>query len=70
MITRISHIIADSDPADFVLALEVAHDLHASTARAPALAVPQLMGLRTSAARPHRRKVLLHRLTALSALPA
>ncbi|GGN60420.1 hypothetical protein GCM10011579_025520 [Streptomyces albiflavescens] len=70
MITRVSHIIADSDPAGFVLALEVAHELHASAARTPEVAVPQLMGLRTTAARPHRRKVPLRRLTELSALPS
>ncbi|GHG78048.1 hypothetical protein GCM10018980_76690 [Streptomyces capoamus] len=29
--------------------------------------VPQLMGLRTSAARPHRRKVPLHRLNTVAA---
>jgi hypothetical protein len=50
-----------------------AHDLQAPEtyerraprSRAPELVVPQpqLMGLRTSAARPHRRKVPLHRLT-------
>ena len=31
----------------------------------PQVAVPQLMGLRMTAARPHRRKVLLNRLTAV-----
>jgi hypothetical protein len=70
MITRVSHIIADSDPAGFTLALEVAYELHAPATRVPEVAVPQLMGLRTSAARAHRRKVPLRRLTALSALPS
>jgi hypothetical protein len=70
MITRVSHIITDSDPAGFVLALEVAHELHAPAARTPEVAVPQLMGLRMSAEHPHRRKVPLRRLTALSTLPA
>jgi hypothetical protein len=31
----------------------------------PQVAVPQLMGLRTTAARPHRRKVPLNRLTSV-----
>ncbi|WP_369247547.1 hypothetical protein [Streptomyces sp. R41] len=70
MITRVSHIIADSDPAGFVLALEVAHELHAPAERTPEVAVPQLMGLRMSAARPHRRKIPLRRLSALSSLPS
>ncbi|WP_306187402.1 MULTISPECIES: hypothetical protein [unclassified Streptomyces] len=39
------------------------HELHAPATRAPAVSVPHLMGLRTSAARPHRRKVPLRRLT-------
>jgi hypothetical protein len=69
MITRVSHTVADSDPAGITLALEVAYELHAPATRAPEVAVPQLMGLRISAAHPHRRKVQLHRLSALSALP-
>ncbi|MFC7263789.1 hypothetical protein [Streptomyces lutosisoli] len=73
MITRVSHIFTDSDPAGFTLALEVAYELHAPATRAPEVAVPpvpQMMGLRISAAHPHRRKVQLHRLNALSALPS
>jgi hypothetical protein len=69
MITRVSHIVADRDPAGFTLALEVAYKLHPPAARGPEVAVPELMGLRTSAAHPHRRKVPLRRLTALSTLP-
>ena len=65
MIKRVSHTVADGDPAGFALALEVAHELHAPVTRAPELAVPQLMGLRTSAAHPHRRKVPMNRLNTL-----
>lgn len=35
-------------------------------ASAPEVAVPHLMGLRTGAARPHRHKVPLRRLTAVT----
>ncbi|WP_330305564.1 MULTISPECIES: hypothetical protein [unclassified Streptomyces] len=70
MITRVSHTVSDSGPAGFTLALEVAHELHAPAARAPEVAVPQMMGLRISAAHPHLRKVQLRRLNALSALPS
>ncbi|WP_406476168.1 hypothetical protein [Streptomyces sp. NBC_01615] len=68
MITRVSHIFADSDPAGFTLALEVAYELHAPATRAPEVAVPpvpQLMGLRISSAHPHRRKVQLRRLSTM-----
>jgi hypothetical protein len=44
----------------------VAYELHAPAARAPEVApVPELMGLRTSAARTHHRKVPLNRLQAM-----
>ncbi|MFE1878572.1 hypothetical protein [Streptomyces diastatochromogenes] len=65
MIKQVSHQVAGIGPADLTLALSVAHALHALTSvpRAPEVPpVPQLMGLRTSAGRPHRRKVPLHRL--------
>ncbi|WP_405871480.1 MULTISPECIES: hypothetical protein [unclassified Streptomyces] len=66
MIKQVSHTVAGTDPAGFALALEVAYELHAPVTRAPELvAAPQLMGLRTTAARPHRRKVPLNRLTAM-----
>ncbi|MFF8594538.1 hypothetical protein ACF061_24425 [Streptomyces sp. NPDC015220] len=39
-----------------------AHEIHAPARRLPQVSVPHLMGLRTSAARPHRRKVPLSRL--------
>ncbi|MGX4694678.1 hypothetical protein [Streptomyces sp. JNUCC 63] len=40
-----------------------AYEIHAPARRVPEVSVPHLMGLRTSAARPHRRKVPLSRLT-------
>ncbi|MFD4571670.1 hypothetical protein ACFWNK_10590 [Streptomyces sp. NPDC058417] len=63
-------------PGDVTLALAVASALHepvrrpalpAGTVedRAPEVSAPQLMGLRTTAARPHRRKVPLNRLTTM-----
>ncbi|WP_018548477.1 hypothetical protein [Streptomyces sp. LaPpAH-108] len=72
MITYTTHHTRVTGPADVALALEVAHEMHAPTPapRLPELPspAPQLMGLRTSAARPHRRKVPLNRLTALNRL--
>ncbi|MFF4802696.1 hypothetical protein ACFY1U_30510 [Streptomyces sp. NPDC001351] len=64
MIKQISHTVAGTDPAGLAQALAVAHELHAPTTRAPEVA-PQLMGLHTTAARPHRRKVPLNRLAAM-----
>ncbi|MFE0384944.1 hypothetical protein ACFW1F_12805 [Streptomyces bungoensis] len=72
MIKKVSHTVPAGGPAARTLALAVAHELHAPTAvpapapapRAPEVTqVPELMGLRTSADRPHRRKVPLHRLS-------
>ncbi|MFJ8489853.1 hypothetical protein ACIRBZ_16000 [Streptomyces sp. NPDC094038] len=77
MIEQVSHTMAADSPAGFSLALAVAYELHAPTEaavaptpaprapeRAPEVApAPQLMGLRTSAARPHQRKVPLSRMT-------
>ncbi|GGN25518.1 hypothetical protein [Streptomyces fuscichromogenes] len=76
MIKQVSHSTAADSPAGFSLALAVAYELHAPTQaqaaeaavapapRAPEVApAPQLMGLRTSAARPHQRKVPLSRMT-------
>ncbi|MEU1411267.1 hypothetical protein [Streptomyces sp. NPDC005731] len=80
MIKKVLHeATAPIAPAGISLALAVAHELHAPSikrvpkpheapareSRLPEVAVPQLMGLRTSAARPHRRKVPLNRLTAV-----
>lgn len=70
MIKQVSHTVTGTDPAGSTLALEVAYELHAPRTRAPEVAVavavaPQMMGLRTTAARPHRRKVPLNRLTTL-----
>jgi hypothetical protein len=72
MIKQIMHLTSGDDPAGFHLALEVAYELNAP-ARAAAVTVaprapeivpaPQLMGLRTSADRPHQRKVPLSRMT-------
>ncbi|GAA3843371.1 hypothetical protein GCM10022403_089180 [Streptomyces coacervatus] len=64
MIKQVSHTVAGTDPAGYALALAVAYELHAPAARAPELP-PQLMGLHTTAARPHRRKVPLNRLAAM-----
>ncbi|MDR3084142.1 MAG: hypothetical protein LBV60_25045 [Streptomyces sp.] len=72
MIQLLVHEMTDTfdatAPAGLALALTVAKELHRPARRAcePA-AVPQLMGLRTSAERPHRHKVPLRRLTALAA---
>ncbi|GAA3822769.1 hypothetical protein [Streptomyces chiangmaiensis] len=80
MIKQVLHeATAPIAPAGVALALAVAYELHAPSMkrvpkpyeapsremRLPEVAVPQLMGLRTSAARPHRRKVPLSRLTAV-----
>ncbi|MEU6259009.1 hypothetical protein [Streptomyces sp. NPDC047043] len=64
MIKQVSHTVAGTDPAGLALALEVAYELHAPATRAPELA-PQMMGLRATAGRPHRRKVQLNRLAAM-----
>jgi hypothetical protein len=77
MIKQVQHeVTAPVRPAEVSLALAVAYELHASVpqgaeafefhvprTRALEVAVPHLMGLRTTAARPHRRKVPLNRLT-------
>ncbi|MFE9626521.1 hypothetical protein [Streptomyces sp. NPDC006527] len=73
MIKQVSHTVTSAGTADVALALDVASELHApvtrTAVRAPEVAAPptapQMMGLRTTAARPHRRKVPLNRLTAL-----
>ncbi|MFF7358732.1 MULTISPECIES: hypothetical protein [Streptomyces] len=73
MIQHFSHKIAGLRPADVTLALSIVRDLHAPvpTPRVPGVAAPpvptELMGLRTSPARLHRRKVPLRRLTAVQA---
>ncbi|GGW65332.1 hypothetical protein GCM10010503_47940 [Streptomyces lucensis JCM 4490] len=75
MITKVSHQSTVRGPADVTLALSIASALHQDTpaARAPEVAttpVPELMGLRVSAARPHRRKVPLRRLNTMRSLSA
>ncbi|MCX5049179.1 MULTISPECIES: hypothetical protein [unclassified Streptomyces] len=68
MIKQVSHTVAGIDPAGLALALDVAYALHAPVTRAPELvatAPAQMMGLRTTAARPHRRKVPLNRIAAM-----
>ncbi|WP_416976237.1 hypothetical protein [Streptomyces sp. T028] len=69
MIKQVSHTVTGVGAADLALALDVAYELHEPVkqlvVRAPEVAAPQMMGLRTSAARPHRRKVPLNRLTAM-----
>ncbi|MGX1270867.1 hypothetical protein [Streptomyces phaeoluteigriseus] len=67
MIKQVSHTVTGVGAADLALALDVAYALHPPTAptRAPEVAAPQMMGLRTGTARPHRRKVPLHRLTTM-----
>ncbi|MFJ8107570.1 hypothetical protein [Streptomyces sp. NPDC096132] len=71
MIKQVSHTVTGVGAADLSLALDVAYELHAPVrqpaVRAPEVAAPQMMGLRTTAARPHRRKVPLNRLTAMRA---
>ncbi|MEU1270825.1 hypothetical protein [Streptomyces sp. NPDC005799] len=68
MIQQVSHTVAGTDPAGLALALEVAYELHAPATRAAEVVVaPQLMGLHTTAARAHRRKVPLNRIAAMSA---
>ncbi|MET8766584.1 hypothetical protein [Streptomyces sp. NPDC004658] len=69
MIKHVPHRFSERGPAGLSLALSIVSELHVPVPapRAPEVAtpvtpVPQLMGLRTSAARPHRRKVPLHRL--------
>ncbi|MGW5367260.1 hypothetical protein ACWER6_16815 [Streptomyces sp. NPDC004009] len=73
MITQVSHNdVTGTGPAALALPLAVAYELHAPQAapRVPEVAVPapELMGLRTSAARPHRRKVPLRRLSSVHEL--
>ncbi|MEV7244152.1 MULTISPECIES: hypothetical protein [unclassified Streptomyces] len=78
MITQVSHSdVTGTGPAALTLPLAVAYELHAPAApasvpRVPEVAVPapELMGLRTSADRPHRRKVPLRRLSAVHQLGA
>ncbi|MER5753145.1 hypothetical protein [Streptomyces sp. NPDC002088] len=65
MIKQVSHPVSAIHPAGFALALEVAYELHAPAPRAPEVVPPELMGLRTNTARPHRRKVPLRRLSAV-----
>ncbi|MCF3130535.1 hypothetical protein [Streptomyces olivochromogenes] len=74
MIRKISHPMTDTGPAGLTLALHVAYALHAPVEptpaprlapRAPEVAVPQMMGLRMPAARPHLHKVPLKRLDTL-----
>ncbi|MDV7215134.1 hypothetical protein [Streptomyces prunicolor] len=61
MIKQVSHTVTDTGAAGLGLALGVAYELHAPEVRAPEVA-PELMGLRTGAARTHHRKVPLNRL--------
>ena len=76
MITKVVHEeTGATDPAGISLALAVANEIHAplkdlgtpAATRAPEVVVPQLMGLRTSAAQTRRHRVPLKRLTALRA---
>ncbi|MFE9612861.1 hypothetical protein [Streptomyces sp. NPDC006012] len=66
-IAQVSHPTTDSGPARTTVALEVAYELNAPRPPAPAtvVATPELMGLRLPAARPHRHKVPLRRLSAV-----
>jgi hypothetical protein len=67
MIKQVSHTATGVGAADLALALDAAYELHppVASSRAPEVAAPQMMGLRTAAARPHRRKVPLNRLTSV-----
>ncbi|PZG85023.1 hypothetical protein C1I97_33760 [Streptomyces sp. NTH33] len=73
MIQQVVHETTDTidatAPGGLSQALTVAKELHSPAAhRAPeVVAVPELMGLRTSAERPHRHKVPLRKLTAMAA---
>ncbi|MGW5637662.1 hypothetical protein [Streptomyces sp. NPDC003832] len=49
MIKQVSRTVADTDPAGFALALEVAYELHAPAA--PAARAPELATGRTAARR-------------------
>ncbi|MEU9986359.1 hypothetical protein ACFZCP_03890 [Streptomyces sp. NPDC007971] len=79
MIKQVSHQGAGTGPAALSPALAVAYELHASTAAprptpvprpAEVPRVPEMMGLRTSADRRHRRKVPLRRLNTVHGLAA
>ncbi|MGV9250566.1 hypothetical protein [Streptomyces sp. NPDC003697] len=81
MIQQVMHettgTIVTTDPARVALSPSVTDELprpatrtpdaarSPETARTPEVAVPELMGLRTSAVRHHRHKVPLRRLTAV-----
>jgi hypothetical protein len=67
MIKQVSHPVADTDPASVAMALEVAYSLNAPVPapRAAEVAAPELMGLRLTAAHPHRHKVPLKRLATM-----
>ncbi|MEV6804121.1 hypothetical protein ACH4NF_33305 [Streptomyces sp. NPDC017248] len=73
MIQHVPHRMAERGPAGLALALSIVSELYVPVPapRAPEVAavtpVPQLMGLRTSAVRRHRRKVPLHRLNTVRA---
>ncbi|MEU3277699.1 hypothetical protein [Streptomyces antibioticus] len=66
-VSQVSHPVTGAGASGLGLALDVASVLHppATATRPSEVAVPELMGLRTGTARPHRRKVPLNRLTAL-----
>ncbi|AVH61338.1 hypothetical protein C4B68_21735 [Streptomyces dengpaensis] len=67
--TTVSQTFVGIAPAGISQALAVAHELHCPEPRTPEArtpeVAPQLMGLRTPATRPHRRKIPLRRLSAL-----
>ncbi|MCS0600595.1 hypothetical protein NX794_05020 [Streptomyces sp. LP11] len=73
MITKVSHQVTGRGPADITLALSVSAHLHPQipAPRAPERVpspVPEMMGLRVSPARPHRRRVPLKRLNTMRTL--
>jgi hypothetical protein len=73
MTKKIPHQSTGRGPADINRAVSIASELHRHTPapQAPEVVrtpVPELMGLRTSAARPHRRKVPLKRLNTMRGL--
>ncbi|MFI9604209.1 hypothetical protein ACWEQ7_20030 [Streptomyces sp. NPDC004069] len=72
MIQHVVHETTDTIDATtlagITLARAVVKQPHSPANRVPeAAVVPQLMGLRTSAARPHRHKVPLRRIIAVAA---
>ncbi|MEU6808933.1 hypothetical protein ABZ920_07985 [Streptomyces sp. NPDC046831] len=69
MIQQVMHetpaTVVATDTAAVTISPSVPDEPHRPATRIPEVAVPELMGLRTSAVRHHRHKVPLMRLTAV-----